>query len=819
MEKVAEQKKQARKYILWGVAALAVLALAVMPMLAAGKSGDETAANILTAAVEKRSIEKQLIGGGQLSSDACLNVSIPENVKLTAYLVGNGDVVSEGDAIASVDKVSVMTAITQVQETLDYLSGKITSAGTEQAATSVTALAGGIVKVVYAETGDSVQDVMLEHGALAVLSLDGKMEVKISCESDLKSGDSVTATFRDGDTACAAVKSNLDGVLTVSMDDDDYDIGASVTLNAENGRVLGTGELYVSSPWNVTAYSGSVSSIRVGEGDTVSVGQTLFSLTDTGVAGEYQQLIDQRQKYEELIQELFRMYRTGTIAAPCDGIVTGVDSDAVFLLSSEGNRGIANFMSFLGNETSQQEGDCRLVLLAEVEYLNEGECTAEADCPAETHDPNCKALCDGTQTCTAINHKEGCLSQTPEEPPTRTVSIVTASLSDGVVGQSYTTALQASDGTDVLSGNWGASGLPEGLLLDADSGVISGTPAEAGSFQVTVSFTYNASTITKDYTLSVMPVQATDDYRGYVAQITGTSDGRIQVKQTPYSYPIADLDNLPAITIDQNALTQDAAYPAEETLSVNDYVLIILDSDGIPVKIVKQDMKPEAGQGGAAEPDANHGGQGGGASSPGGGAVGGGTGQAQTFTLYTLDRVTVASVTSQEQMGVSISIDELDITKIYVGQEATVSVDALGGEQFDAAVTGIANSGSNSGGNSKFSVELTLKKSGDMLPGMYCSAFITLNTAEDALCIPVAALSEDGDDTIVYTGYDEENGLGNPVTVTVGVSDGENVEILSGLNPGQTCYYSYYDTYVKANSQQPSVSFSLMGTGKNRGRE
>lgn len=811
MGKTSEQKKQAKKYILGAFGALTVLALAVMPMLAAGNSGEDTAASILSASAERKNIDKQLIGGGQLSSDACLNVRIPENVKLTAYLVGNGDVVSEGDAIANVDKVSVMTAITQVQETLDYLSGKIASASAQEAPTAVTALAGGTVKAVYAQKGDSVQDVMLEHGALAVLSLDGKMEVKVSCESDLKSGGSVTVTFDNGDTAEGTVRSNLEGVLTVSLDDEGYDIGEEVSVTTEDGKKLGTGELYLSSPWNATAYSGSVSSVWINEGNTVSIGQTLFSLEDTGATAEYQQLIDQRQKYEELMQELFQMYRTETITAPCDGIVTGVDSDAAFLLNGEGDSWFATLLSIFGNGTSNPEADYQLVLLSDVEYLNE-ECNGEADCPAQTHDPGCKALCDGTKDCTAINHKAGCLSQMPEDPPMLTVSIVTPALSDGLVGQSYTAALQASDGTELLSGSWGASGLPEGLQLDADSGVISGTPAAEGSFPVTVSFTYGGSTVTKDYTLTVSTPQATAVYRGYVAQIVEISEGNLKVMRTSYSYTITDLNHLPVITtVDQKALTEEAFYPAGENLSVNDYVLIILDSDGALMKIVKQDITPGAGQSGGAAPDAGHGGQGGGTSSPGGGMAGGGTGQAQTFTLYSLDKVTVASVTSQEHMGVSISIDELDITNIFIGQEATVCVDALGGEQFDATVTGIANSGSNSGGNSKFAVELTLEKSGEMLPGMYCSALITLDTAENVLCIPVAALGEDGDDTIVYTEYDEENGLRNPVTVTVGVSDGENAEILSGLNQGETCYYSYYDTYVRSDSRKQSTSFNLMG--------
>ena len=846
---------------MWAVSALVVLALAVLPMLAAGKNSAETQASILSVTAEKKSIEKQLIGGGQLSSDACLNVRIPENVKLTEYLVGNGDVVSKGDAIAKVDKVSIMTAITEVQETLDYLSGKITSAGTEQAATSVTALAGGIVKAVYAETGDSVQDVMLEHGALAVLSLDGKMEVKVSCESDLKSGNNVIVTFQNGDEAAATVKSNFDGVLTVSMDDKDYDIGTGVSLSAIDGKVLGTGELYIPSPWNVTAYSGVISTVWIQKGNTVSVGKTLFSLTDTGTTAQYQQLVDQRQIYEELMQELFQMYRTETITAPCDGIVTGIDTNGAFLLSSDNNSWIANLLSVFRTGNSNPDENYQLVLLSDIEYSCTGtedcpaqthdpdckalcdgsetcsaanhrngclsqvtdfSCTGEEDCPAQSHDSGCKALCDGTENCTAINHKAGCLSQQNDNPPMQTVIIVTPILSDGIVGQPYTTTLQATDGSDFLSGSWGVSGLPEGLQIDSESGVISGTPTEEGSFSVTVSFTYGGSTITKNYTLTVITPQAPSVYRGYVAQVIEVSDGYISVKQTPYSYTITNLNDLPVITLDQNALTEEAAYPSEDNLSVNDYVMIILDSDGTVMKIVKQDITPGSGQGGnPSSGDTDRTGQtgssvGGGGSS-GGGSMGSGT-QTQTFTLYSLNKITVASVTSQENMGVSITVDELDITKLYVGQKATVSVDALGGQQFDASITNIANSGSNSGGNSKFSVELTLEKSGEMLPGMYCSAFITLNTVEDVLCVPVAALSQDEENTIIYTGYNEESGLTSPVIVTIGVSDGENVQILSGLNPGETCYYAYFDTYVKTNNKQTTVSFNLLGTEKNRSR-
>lgn len=83
----------------------------------------------------------------------------------------------------------------------------------------------------------------------------------------------------------------------------------------------------------------------------------------------------------------------------------------------------------------------------------------------------------------------------------------------------------------------------------------------------------------------------------------------------------------------------------------------------------------------------------------------------------------------------------------------------------------------------------------NMLPGMTAKATILLSTTEDILTVPASALVEDGNSTMVYTAYDEENEvLLTPITVEVGISDGETVEILSGLSQGQTYYYAYYDT-------------------------
>lgn len=878
------RKKQRKKYIAWSCAAVLVFALAAMPMLVSGNAGSEgPQASILSTEATRRDIGTQIIGGGQLSSEAALEVKIPEEVKLTAYLVGNGDTVAEGDAIATVDKVSVMTAITQVQETLNYLSGEITDAAGEAGSSTVKALTSGTVKAVYAQAGEAVQDVMLEHGALAVLSLDGLMAVQITRNTPLEVGDTVCLTLSDGSEVDGRVKSNLDGIVTVTVSDDGYAIGEKVTVTTEDGGRVGTGTLYIHSPWNATAYSGTVSAVQVSQGDTVWAGSTLMTLSDSGTSAEYQRLIDQRHDYEEQMQELFTLYRTETVTAPCGGIVTGVDEDGAYLLCEETEGWFAKLLSSLTGETGSGFTACAarvtevteegMTLLRSEDIFTVEDMAALSGFPANpdkltqawnysgaatvyTQDESgllqpagqAKAgdlvlavgdesqvrwfvLLDGTSQTQAAGLSASdsgiravLLGDGDEGSPT--VAILTEALSSGMVGAEYSFTLQATEG---VSGTWAATGLPSGLTL-SDDGVISGTPTQEGSYNVTVSFTYDGTPVAKDFTLTISPAPApeTPVYQGYAAQVVAVAEGVMQVKQTAYSYTITDLDNLPAISPSTADMTVEASYTSglihADSIAAGDILLLVVDESGALVRLAKQSSTPGTGRpdSGEGTPPGEGGnmGEGGGMSGGAGGMSGGmsggisggmsGGGMAQpAFDLYSLDSLTIASVTSQEHMTMEIAVDELDISRVYVGQAAQITVDALAGEQYAASVTKIAASGENSGGNSKFAVELTLEKSGQMLPGMNATAAIPLETTVNVLSVPVSALTEEGSQTVLYTSYDEANGaLGSPVTVTTGVSDGEYVQILEGLTEGQTCYYAYYDTLVLSNTPK-SQGFSF----------
>ena len=83
-----------------------------------------------------------------------------------------------------------------------------------------------------------------------------------------------------------------------------------------------------------------------------------------------------------------------------------------------------------------------------------------------------------------------------------------------------------------------------------------------------------------------------------------------------------------------------------------------------------------------------------------------------------------------------------------------------------------------------------------------------LESLENCLTIPVAALVEQGNKTMVYTLFDEKSQTLTGLTpVETGLSDGEYVQILSGLTEDAAVWYRYYDQLELSNSVEKKSGF------------
>lgn len=851
------KKKQLKKITTWVLLAALVVLLTAMPLLAKAEvEADGPVASVYSGTVAAGSVSTTLQGGGTLKTEDVEDVILPTGVKITEFLVKNGDHVTEGTPLACVDKVSVMTAIMSVRETMDYLQKEIRSARDEKIGSTVAATAGGYVKKVYAETGDNVQDVMLEHGALALLSLDGLMAVELEKKMELLTGDTVKVFLADGTEVTGRVASNLDGVIVITLEDDHYSIGEAVTVTTRSGETVGQGELYVHNAWAATAFSGTIQTVNAKEENKVSSGATLFTLTDTDFRGTLEYMSSLHREYEDLMQDLFKMYNSGTIDAPCDGMISGIDKDSAHLLSGED--AAARQADQMAYGSAEEEQGWTLVLLSgEPMPASSAECDPEAaDCQASVHSPdcikacasagdpndckankhykNCIHSCSGGKSCDAEGahkleciescvprdgicakdigcHKdtcikscthaaslEGCAKDGPPKYPHYPDCVRTCIQSDGnkdcPATRHLTGCIEACDhADDLLKCDATRHHYPDCIHLCINSD--SGSKTCPASKHIGTCFFNDMK-----YRAKVALVTAVSTYDQELIVRWDSSNKEYEVEKIGAGWKFKSdqgfnfdllVNGGPHIPV-----SNPSAYKA------GDVVFVITGSKGktdvwtgIPVFMHITGMeKPDLdldlnGLLAGMMPDLsalmngfnfNFGFY---APSP-----------VEEEKLFDLEGSTLMTVSPEETVSVVISLDEQDIACVSVGQSALVKVEALGEQTFAAQVTEVAGRGINSGGSSKFAVKLELEKAKNMIDGMSATASLPMLTRENVPTIPVMALAEQGAHTVVYTALDEKTGEPiHPVPVSVGLSDGSTAEILSGLEIGDTYYYSYYD--------------------------
>jgi len=135
-----------------------------------------------------------------------------------------------------------------------------------------------------------------------------------------------------------------------------------------------------------------------------------------------------------------------------------------------------------------------------------------------------------------------------------------------------------------------------------------------------------------------------------------------------------------------------------------------------------------------------------------------------------------------------IDVDELDITSVALGQTVSVTMDAFPGESFGATVTHISRIGTSAGSITTYPVEVTLSGDPRLLEGMNGSAVITTADKTDALLVPLDATSEDSEGVYVFVRGADGVTLERR-NITLGLSDGTNAEVRSGLMAGDVIWF------------------------------
>lgn len=174
---------------------------------------------------------------------------------------------------------------------------------------------------------------------------------------------------------------------------------------------------------------------------------------------------------------------------------------------------------------------------------------------------------------------------------------------------------------------------------------------------------------------------------------------------------------------------------------------------------------------------------------------------------------TLAVIYDLSQLTFEMSVDELDVRSVQVGQKVSVTADALEGQTFAGTVTNVSLESVQSNGVTNYPVTVTLDETGDLLPGMNVDGVILLDQTEDALMIPIDSLMRGNrvyvkDDTVKEAEGSVPAGF-RAVEVETGLTNDDYVEIVSGLSEGEEVYVN--------ESSKSTDAFMMGGPGGGMG--
>lgn len=188
----------------------------------------------------------------------------------------------------------------------------------------------------------------------------------------------------------------------------------------------------------------------------------------------------------------------------------------------------------------------------------------------------------------------------------------------------------------------------------------------------------------------------------------------------------------------------------------------------------------------------------------------------------------VAHITNYSDLQVVVGVDELDISKIAVGQTATVAVSAFPDADYTGTVTAVANEGTASNGVSTFDVTVHLDKSDNLKIGMTAESSILTQSKDGVLYVPIEAVRTQGGQKFVLTGEAAASQSADDTTtrtsasqkaVQTGISNDTYVEITEGLAEGETVQLPAVKSSSSTNAQQgQGMMMGGFGGGDGMGR-
>lgn len=140
----------------------------------------------------------------------------------------------------------------------------------------------------------------------------------------------------------------------------------------------------------------------------------------------------------------------------------------------------------------------------------------------------------------------------------------------------------------------------------------------------------------------------------------------------------------------------------------------------------------------------------------------------------------LAELVNIDRVKVNVNVPELDVRFLKTGQKAAVRVDAFPDRELGGVIDFVAYKAD--GATKTFLCKVLIENPGhDIRPGMIARAAFLRRLIPDALSAPLFALIDKGGERIVFV---EKEGVAHARMVSIGIIEGDRVQITKGLEPG-----------------------------------
>ena len=176
----------------------------------------------------------------------------------------------------------------------------------------------------------------------------------------------------------------------------------------------------------------------------------------------------------------------------------------------------------------------------------------------------------------------------------------------------------------------------------------------------------------------------------------------------------------------------------------------------------------------------------------------------------------VATIITANQVA-SITLNEVDIAKVEAGQKATLSFSAIDGLTITGKVAQVGVMGSVSQGVVSYEVVIALDEANPQVKsGMSVSAAVITQIKQDVLLVPSTAVKTANDGS-VYVLLEPSGGSADTApreqTVSIGLSDDQNTEIISGISEGDRVAVSSSKQSAATSSSPVQAGGSMFNIG------